>query len=167
MTCPTSQELSAHHDGVLDAGRSRQIELHARACAACAGELADVRRISQWLSRQRPEPSADALRRVVEFADALAQRNEAPTYGTLRRVGRVLTGLAASVLVFGVIRLSQQPQPTTPGTGGVTVAAADDWEEVVLRRSSSEPATPEAAAFADWVVSGLSEPARPAAAAQQ
>ena len=157
MTCPSPRELSAHHDGALDAGRSQEIELHARGCAACAGELADLRRVSQWMARQRPEPSAETVRRVVEFADALAERSEAPTLGTLRRVGRVLTGLAASVLVFGVIRLSQQPEPAANGTGGVTVAAAQAWEEVVLRRDAGESATPEAAAFADWVVSGLSE----------
>jgi anti-sigma factor RsiW len=154
--CPKSEELSAHHDGVLDADRSRQIELHARACAACAEELADLRRVSQWLSRQRPEPSPDAVRRVVEFADGMAERNEAPTLGTLRRVGRILSGLAALVLVFGIIRLAQQPTPTKGGNGGVAVAAAGDWEEVVLRGNPGEPAAPEQAEFAEWVVSGLS-----------
>ena len=172
MTCPTPEELSARHDGFLGADRSRQIDLHARSCAACAGELADLRRVSQWLAQQRPEPSAGAVRRVVEFADTLAERSEPPTFGTLRRVGRVLSGLAASVLVFGVIRLAQQPTPT-PGTSrGVTVAAAEEWEEVVLRGDTSEAATPEAstpeaARFAEWVVSGLSDPSRPGGASQQ
>src|SRR5687768_6888934 len=121
MTCPTPQELSALHDGVLDADRSRQIEQHARVCAACAGELADLRRVSQWLAQQRPAPTAGAVGRMVDFADALAERSEAPTLGTLRRVGRILSGLAASVLVFGVIRLAQQPAPTTGGARGVAV----------------------------------------------
>jgi anti-sigma factor RsiW len=151
--CPNSEELSAYHDGALDADRSRQIERHARTCAACTEELADLRRISQWLGRQRPEPSPEAVRRAVEFADTLAERNEAPTMGALRRVGRVLSGLAASVLVFGVIRLAQQPTPASPR--GVAVAAAD-WEEVVLRSNAGESSTPEQAEFADWVVSGLS-----------
>ena len=167
MTCPTHEELSAHHDGVLGADRSRQIEQHARTCAACARELADLRRVSQWLAQQRPEPSTGAVRRVVEFADALAERSEAPTVGTLRRVGRILSGLAASVLVFGVIRLAQQPTPAPGASRGVTVAAAEDWEEVVLRGDSGETATPEAARFAEWVVSGLSEPSRPGGASQQ
>jgi anti-sigma factor RsiW len=153
--CPNSEELSAYHDGALGADRSRQIELHARTCAACTEELADLRRISHWLGRQRPEPSPGAVRRAVEFADTLAERNEAPTMGALRRVGRVLSGLAASVLVFGVIRLAQQPTPASRGTRGVAVAAAD-WEEVVLRSNAGDSSTPEQAEFADWVVSGLS-----------
>jgi anti-sigma factor RsiW len=164
--CPNSEELSAYHDGAIDADRSRQIELHARTCSACAGELADLRRVSQWLARQRPEPSPAAVRRVVEFADTLAERNEAPTLGTLRRVGRVLTGLAASVVVFGVIRLAQRQQPpTTGGTRGVAVAAAD-WEEVVLRRNGGESSTPEQAEFADWIVSGLSRPSQSSGGSQ-
>jgi anti-sigma factor RsiW len=153
--CPTNEELSAYHDGALGADRSRQIEQHMRTCAACAGELADLRRVSQWLGRQRPEPSPEVVRRVVEFADGLAERNEAPTLGALRRVGRVLSGLAASVLVFGVIRLAQQPTPVSRNTRSLAVAAAD-WEEVVLRRNAAETSTPEQAEFADWVVSGLS-----------
>ena len=153
--CPNSEELSAYHDGALDADRSRQIEVHTRTCSACTDELTELRRISQWLGRQRPEPSPEAVRRVVEFADGLAERTEAPTMGSLRRVGRILTGLAASVLVFGVISLAQQPTPTNRGTRGVAVAAAD-WEEVVLRSDSGESATPEQAEFAEWVVSGLS-----------
>ena len=161
--CPKSEELSAYHDGALDAGRSRQIELHARNCAACAEELAGLRRLSDWLVRQRPEPSPDAVRRVVEFADGLAERNEAPTLGALRRVGRILSGLAASVLVFGVIRLAQQPAPAS--TRGVAVAAAD-WEEVVLRSNAGDSTTPEQAEFADWVVSGLSRAAQAPGASQ-
>jgi anti-sigma factor RsiW len=154
--CPNSDELSAYHDGALNADRSRQIELHARACAACSEELAELRRLSEWLVRQRPEPSPEAVRRVVEFADGLAERNEAPTLGTLRRVGRILSGLAASVLVFGIILLSQQPTPTKGGNGGLAVAAAGDWEEVVLRGNPGESAAPDQAEFAEWVVSGLS-----------
>jgi anti-sigma factor RsiW len=152
--CPKSEELSAYHDGALDADRSRQIELHARNCTACAKELAGLRRLSEWLVLQRPEPSPDAVRRVVAFADGLAERNEAPTLGTLRRVGRILSGLAASVLVFGVIRLAQQPAPAS--TRGVAVAGAAEWEDVVTRGSAAESATPEQAEFAEWVVSGLS-----------
>jgi anti-sigma factor RsiW len=155
MSCPTSQELSLFHDGALDAGRSRQVELHTAACAACAGELADLRRLSVWLARQRPEPSADAVRRVADFADSLAVHDEAPTLGTLRRVGRILTGIAASVLVFGVIRLAQQPAAGTVASRGVNVAG-QDWEQVVLGAGNDESAAPEPTQFADWVVSGLS-----------
>jgi anti-sigma factor RsiW len=164
--CPKSEELSAYHDGALDAERSRQMELHARTCTACAGELAMLRRLSDWLTRQRPEPSPAAVRRVVQYADGLAERNEAPTMGALRRVGRILSGLAASVLVFGVISLAQQPTPQKGGTKGLAVMTAGDWEDVMLRGSAGESGTPEQAEFAEWVVSGLSG-ASPSSGASQ
>jgi anti-sigma factor RsiW len=150
--CPTSQELSAYHDGALDAARAGEIDAHVRSCAACRDELTDLRRVSDWLrASPRAEPSPEAVQRVVAFADGLAvAEDEAPTYGRLRRIGRVLTGVAATVLAFGVLRLSQQ---AGPGARTSSTGVAEEWETVAVQGETSG-ATGEAQ-FADWIVSGL------------
>jgi len=48
--CPTSEELSAYYDGQLTPERARRIQWHVRWCSSCAGELADLRMLSEWLA---------------------------------------------------------------------------------------------------------------------
>ena len=63
--CEFQAKVHAYHDGELPLPEQAGVELHLRACPACARELAGLRRMSELFASARlPELSPEALQRL-------------------------------------------------------------------------------------------------------
>ena len=97
--CSFSQQISAYHDGELDAVRRAQMDAHLAQCADCAAQLRELRSMSQlFTDSPAPRLSQISLRRVHK-------RVEAEMDERLLWTARVLSGIAAAVLIVGSIWL--------------------------------------------------------------
>jgi anti-sigma factor RsiW len=94
-SCPTSQQLSAFHDGEVDETRRTEIEEHLRDCPACAAELDRLAAVSRLFT------TVPSIRLSQIGLHRLHRRmDQAMEEGFLRFV-RVLNAIAACVLVAG------------------------------------------------------------------
>ena len=64
MSCNEIQNLDAYADGDLPADERARVEQHLAICAACARELARLRKLSAIIGAYRPVLSSDALERI-------------------------------------------------------------------------------------------------------
>ena len=63
--CEYRVKVHAFHDGELTPPERQAVEVHLRACPACARELADLRRMSELFASARlPELSPAAIQRL-------------------------------------------------------------------------------------------------------
>jgi hypothetical protein len=96
MTCEwVEQQLSAYHDGMLDAAAAGQVREHLASCAHCAGILTDYARFDQLLAqapRYAPAPelrerifTSPAFREIISGATGAPARPAAPTTQTPTR----------------------------------------------------------------------------------
>jgi anti-sigma factor RsiW len=168
--CEYSNQLSPYLDGELDAGRRTVLEAHLRACADCDAELSELRGLSRLLAvAAGPLLSAKALgrfhNRISELEDDQEQA-ERTAYRVLR-ITRILTGIAACLLVAGSLWLvrSRQPAPTAgpvqfaeTGPASSTNSPAP-WDVAI--QPTETPAAPPADSTApaddtvDWMIGGL------------
>lgn len=165
--CEYSKQLGPYLDGELDAGRRTVLEAHLRDCGDCDAELSELRGLSRlFAAAAGPFLSSQALgrfhNRISELEDDQDQAERA-TYRVLR-ITRVLTGIAACLLVAGslwLVRSRQQAptgSPTTLAELTPTPApsSAAPWDVAI----QTEPAAPaDSASPADdtinWMVGGL------------
>jgi anti-sigma factor RsiW len=127
--CPTSQQLSAYHDGELDEALRLEIQRHLPACPACSAELARLDALSKLLAESAPAKlSQIGLHRLHRRVE------QAMEEGLIRFV-RVLNTVAACVLIAGsafLMMRSRQDRtvetstPAAPPWVGVDVAEASD-----------------------------------------
>ncbi len=126
--CPTSEQLSAFHDGELDEVRRAEIEEHLRRCGSCGAEMERLQAISRVVGALVAKLSPIGLHRLHRRVD------QAMEEGLLRLV-RVLNAMAACVLIAGSARLmmkTRQQQtveniaPAAPPWIGVDVAETSD-----------------------------------------
>ena len=94
MSCGQFQsQLSAYHDGELDATAMARLDAHLQACASCAAELQALRAMSRAMQMIPPaEMSADAVARVHAAVDHVMDYSLLP-------LARSFIGIAASVLI--------------------------------------------------------------------
>jgi len=126
MNCPTSEQLSAFHDGELDEVRRVEIEGHLRQCPLCAAELERLQAMSRLLG------AAPTARLLPIGLHRLHRRvDQAMEEGFLRFV-RVLNTIAACVLIAGSAWLMaktredqtvESPMPAVPPWVGVDVVS--------------------------------------------
>ena len=128
-SCPTSQQLSAYHDGELDEALRLEIQRHLPACPACSAELARLGALSSLVA----EAPAAKLSQIG--LHRLHLRVEQAMEEGLMRFVRVLNTVAACVLIAGsaflMMRLRQDrtvenTTPAAPPWVGVDVAEASD-----------------------------------------
>jgi anti-sigma factor RsiW len=128
-TCPTSQLLSAYHDGELDQALRLEIERHLPECPACRAEIARLEAMSA-LFAQAPAAklSQIGLHRLHRQVDEAMEE-------WLIRFVRVLNTVAACVLIAGSAflmvraredRTVENTTPAAPPWVGVDVAEASD-----------------------------------------
>jgi anti-sigma factor RsiW len=129
--CPTSNELSAYHDGQLPADRRDAIASHLAACSSCTLELSRLVALSQLFAQTvRPHLSQIARYRLHAAADAAMERG-------LIRIGWSLSGIAASVLIVGSAWLMQAGSLQQQSIPQQTAETAPPWVGVA-RTSDAE-----------------------------
>ena len=141
--CPKTHELGAYHDGECSEAARAEWEAHVKACAACAGELARMQKLSDLLRRAaRPAPAAEALERLHRSVDRLPQVG-------VWRLAAGFAAVAASILLVSSLWLWRISVGQAAG-GPLPV-----WETVaVAPQDASGAAAPEQ--LARWIVTDLS-----------
>jgi predicted anti-sigma-YlaC factor YlaD len=147
--CPSKTQLMVHFDAEMTPQDAARLSEHVAQCKTCGEAYAaasrEWRTIASLVSATPcPEPSADVLLRFRRHAAAL------PTF-ELRRVGSMLAGLAALLLV-GASLVSYRV-----GNGGLsqmTAGPASGWEisAVSARAHLNNPERPN---LAEWMSFGL------------
>lgn len=134
-------KLESYHDRQLDAAGRDAVERHLAGCGDCAAELAELQNISQMFAEiPTPRLSQIALYRLHSNLDLLTDRG-------LLRLARVMTGLAASVLLLGSLWL-MRPHPVAVPANTSLALLPLQVEEQSLASADSSPS--------DWMVSELS-----------
>jgi anti-sigma factor RsiW len=142
-SCPTSQQLSAFHDGEVDETRRAEIEAHLRYCPACAAELKRLQTVSELFNTV--PLNAGAMRLSQIGLHRLHRRMDQAMEEGFFRFVRVLNAIAACVLVAGSAWLLLK----TRDSRAVEIAtpAAPPWVDVaeVSDTSTGAYSTPAAA----------------------
>jgi anti-sigma factor RsiW len=99
--CQLTQQVAAYHDGELDAGRRGEMDRHLAQCPACAAELRQLRSMSRWFA------DAESPRLSQISVQRMHRRVEAAVDEPLVRTARILSALAAAVLIVGSIWLAR------------------------------------------------------------
>ena len=143
-TCGRVPQAHAYHDGELPEEARQSFEEHVQGCAACAGELAALRRISRLVAAAPLPDLPDGLR---ERLRRLAVR--APQHAIVRLAERLTAAAAAVVVVctgllWADVRPRRAPAPLP-----------ETWELAAAMPASERPAG-DAQHIAQWVLVDLS-----------
>ncbi|MBL8715761.1 MAG: FecR domain-containing protein [Myxococcales bacterium] len=147
MTCSRLWEVTAAHDGRLDAGDSARHERHLAQCAECRAAREELGRVRAAL-RALPEPAVDeiAVRRARGRLLAAAHGASERSRYSLRVLVPVLVAVAALLVFVGVRRRSVVVPPSAAVVASARVDAGaearwsrkteGDVERVELREGS-------------------------------
>jgi hypothetical protein len=140
-TCPNSQQISAYHDGELDAAARQEVGRHLSQCAACARELEDFGAMSGiFASAARPRLSQMSLYRIHNKADSVMDEG-------LVRTARMLSAIAACVLVTASAALMLRGSQPAQNREELSTTAPP-WVDIAVpsdRPSTVANSTPAAA----------------------
>jgi hypothetical protein len=138
----------------------QRIQRHVLDCPLCAAELEQMREASRAMAEYPFEPlDPDELARLHEAIDSRADQ-------PVLRLGVILSGLAASILVVSATWLAELPPRVRTTHATVTAAKAESWETVAwtLRVSPLPLEAPDRgeiqvadAQFAQWMLNGLKD----------
>jgi anti-sigma factor RsiW len=147
--CTCESRLSAYHDGELDSAARAEVERHLASCPACARRLAAFRGISRlFADAPLTRLSQIAMHRLHANMDLVIDRG-------LFRLARVLSGVAAVVVIAGSVWLARsRPAQTTatPAAPASVVALVLQTEESLQQQQQTASAEP---APSDWIVQEL------------
>ena len=109
--CPSNLELSAYHDGELDAARREELEQHLAYCMACVAQLSELQMLSGMFA-MAPSPvlSQMGMGRLHRAMDGEMDQG-------IMRLARVLSAIAACVVLVGsfwLTRMHDQPGSAPP-----------------------------------------------------
>lgn len=164
--CPFQLQVQALHDGQLDRAAQQAVEAHVAACPDCAATLRGLRDLSQMfgplaVAADRDPTPAELQRLYQAVDDESARRDES---SSLLRLGGMLTGLAASILIISAAWLAEGPGPSTsptPGRDTVALSPDEDWQRVAVAaqadprpRVTQQSDSPYATHLADQQMSG-------------
>jgi hypothetical protein len=137
---PAPNMLDAYHDGELPPVERAAIEGHLAGCDACIAKLNAIKAISETFAIAAvPGLSQISLHRLHANLDLLTDRG-------LLRIARILTGLAACVVLAGSLWLLRSNESPTPITSPVSL---------VLQLEDPSSATADAGP-SDWMAAELS-----------
>ncbi len=138
--CPLDSQLDAYCDGELPSDQRAEIERHLETCAACTAQIEQIHGLSRAFAESTPPRlSQIGLHRLHARLDLLVDRG-------FIRLARVLSGVAASVLLFGTAWLVTHSRTPTPAPKPVDYSLMD-WEEQSAPVAEPTPA--------DWIVAQL------------
>jgi anti-sigma factor RsiW len=167
--CEYSNQLGPYLDGQLDAGQRTVLEAHLRDCGECDAELSELRGLSRlFAAAAGPFLSDRAMgrfhNRISELEDDQEQA-ERTAYRVLR-ITRILTGIAACLLVAGslwLVRSRQQAPMAGPvqfaETGQASLTNSGAPWDVAIQPEPPAAAPADSTAPADetidWMIGGL------------
>ena len=144
--CPTSEQLSAVHDGEIDEIRWLEIERHLRQCPSCAAELERLRTMSRLVAAApAAKLSPIGLHRLHRRVD------QAMEEGFLRFV-RMLNTIAACLLIAGSAWLMVKTREGQ--TVQSSMPAAPPWVGVDVAETSDSPSGATSTPAAAWYLAG-------------
>ncbi|MDP9175041.1 MAG: zf-HC2 domain-containing protein [Planctomycetota bacterium] len=147
--CPFSQQLSVYHDGELDAPSREALERHLALCPACANELAQLSSLSRiFAAAPRPRLSQISLHRLHNKTDAAMDDG-------LVRAARVLSAIAACILVSASVALMVKGAQSTTSTQQLT-SSAPPWVDVAITRDRDRPTVATSTPAATWYLAEAS-----------
>jgi anti-sigma factor RsiW len=142
MSCSWNSQLSAYHDGELDASHRSDVEQHVATCAECSAYLAELRGLSGLFA-------AEPVARLSQIGvHRLHRRLQAVTEQGILRLARTMSAVAACVVLAGSLWLTQlheTPQAAPPWTG-----IPSNVDEVAMTDSASP--------VAQYYLTDLSQP---------
>src|SRR5688572_15660823 len=151
--CPSTSKINAFHDGELPPDESVRFAEHLLACATCSLELQQLRRLSGALS------SFKNATRPGDIAVARWQRAvQRARTGDVLRLVRLVTGIAAAILVGGSLWLFMHPQQSDRAHARVD---GDSWEQLAIlwtdddAAGSAETEADDVELMAEWFVDDL------------
>ena len=163
---PDVVDLAEYAEGVLDAARQSEVELHVRECPDCAETVADLAGLPEALA-QAPVPplptevAARLDRAIAAEASARAATPSAAARSTvvpMRPRRRWLKPVLAAAAVIGVIGLAV---PVFNGGSGIddsgdSAASSSDDSGESLAESGGDGQAPDSDAYADGQPPALS-----------
>jgi anti-sigma factor RsiW len=144
--CECSEKIGPYHDGELDSTSMREVEEHLRNCPACAAELADLRAMSQWLAAAPiPRLSQMSVHRLHNKTNAAMDEG-------LLRFARILSGIAACVLVASSAALLHRGTQVTPQPVVTAQASVElpPWVETAVSTDTDSSAMASSSPAAAW-----------------
>jgi anti-sigma factor RsiW len=147
--CSYRSTVEAYHDGELDAARGAEFERHLASCQPCTAELAGLRKMSGvFAAAPVNRLSQIGLYRLHANLDLLTDRG-------LLWLARVMTGLAASVLVVGSIWLTRA-KPAVPVNGSVISLALQAEESATPNAEPNTEVSQAEPGSSEWISTELS-----------
>jgi anti-sigma factor RsiW len=138
--CPIDSQLDAYCDGEVAPDERARIERHLENCSACSARVDEIQAMSRAFAEATPPRlSQISLHRLHARLDVLVDRG-------FIRLARVLTGLAASILLFGTAWL------VSHSTAPVPTAKSVDYSMIDLDEQPAQASEPTPA---DWIVAQL------------
>ncbi len=111
------ENLSAYLDGELPAGEKPALESHLASCAACASELAELKRVQVIFKKHAMQPVPDALKEGV-----FAKKPAAPFFsGWLKPVLAFSAAAAGLMMIFGWHEFRGRDQLYSPALSSITL----------------------------------------------
>ena len=153
QSCPYGIQISAYHDGELPPVQRQEVEGHLQQCAACADELRQLRRISEFLAAT-PVPHLDPNQKNELYALAPATREFA-----YMRIAEWVSAVAAAVLLAASSwMIYRNVQPSAPPVANGESASI---EYAFNPQDATAPDAQSASSFGVFVVNDLSASERP------
>src|SRR5947209_16914722 len=117
--CEYSDRIEAYHDGEIVGDARASLESHLASCDACTAELRQLQAMSTLLSAApQPRLSQIALHRLHNRVDAAMD-------GGLRRLGWMMSGIAAGLLLVTSVWMTQIQ--AAPAAAPAIARAAPPW----------------------------------------
>lgn len=149
------ENLSAYLDGELKAEEKISLESHLASCAACAGELAELKKVSAIFRKHAMQPVPAVLKEEV-----FAQKSAAPFFAGWLKPAVVLSAAAAGLLVVLVLpKARQREQQLSPALFTNSYDKAETASVAAMDKSI--PAGPAAPAGYHGEASGAKRYATP------
>lgn len=129
-TCPTTETLSAYHDGELDVTAADDVRSHVSLCARCGSELNDMKALSTAISEDAQTIDALPIELARIQAKVRMSVTRADASASIRRTAALLGTMAASLLIISAAWLIDPERGAVHRPADGLVMAAPDWERL-------------------------------------
>jgi anti-sigma factor RsiW len=138
-TCSFNDWVEAYRDDELDSTRRDQFQSHLPACGSCNAELAELAALSGWFAAAPvPRLSQFSMHRLHNQVSLVMEER-------LLGMARMVSGVAAAILLVCSVWLSHTNSAVGPSDGGNNTPAAvvaEPWAGVSEVSDDSAPVTP-------------------------